>query len=61
MSARKIQSRAVATQSALALSHARWSAIVAGAERLRALGRDPAGLQSLDDATIAANDASASR
>ena len=56
-----LDAQAVATQSALALSHARWSAIVAGAERLRALGRDPAGLQSLDDATIAANDASASR
>jgi outer membrane protein TolC len=39
------------TQSALALSQARWGAIVAAAERRRALGQDPASLATLDDST----------
>jgi outer membrane protein TolC len=56
-----LDAQAVETQSALALSQARWGAIVTGAERLQALGRDPAGLQSLEDASLAAHDASASR
>ena len=43
-----LDAQAVETQSALALSQARWSAIVAGAERLLALGRDPAALVALD-------------
>jgi outer membrane protein TolC len=49
------------TQSALGLSQARWSAIVAGADRLRALGHDPGTLQSLDDSTLAARETSAIR
>lgn len=56
-----LDAQAAETQSALALSQARWGTIVAGAERLRALGRDPGSLQSLDDSTVAANDASTSR
>ena len=56
-----LDAQAVETQSALALSQARWGAIVTGAERLQALGRDPAGLRSLEDASLAAHDASASR
>jgi outer membrane protein TolC len=46
------------TQSALALSQARWAAIVAAAERRRALGQDPASLATLDDSTsLATRDA----
>jgi len=45
-----LDAQAVETQSAVALSQARWSAIVAAAERRRALGRDPATLASLEDA-----------
>jgi outer membrane protein TolC len=43
-----LDAQAVETQSALGFSQARWSAIVAAAERQRALGRDPAFLEALD-------------
>lgn len=43
-----LDAQAVETQSALSFSQARWSAIVAAAERLRALGRDPGALEELD-------------
>lgn len=56
-----LDAQAAETQSALALSQARWGTIVADAERLRALGRDPGTLQSLDDSTAAATDARTSR
>jgi outer membrane protein TolC len=56
-----LDAQAAETQSALGLSQARWSTIVAKAERLRALGRDPAVLQSLDDSTVAAQDAGTRR
>lgn len=46
-----LDAQAAQTQSALALSQARWAAIVAAAERRRALGQDPASLATLDDAT----------
>ena len=53
-----LDAQAAETQSVLALSQARWSAIVAAAERRRALGLDPASLASLDDvSTVAARDA----
>jgi outer membrane protein len=39
---------AVETESALRLSHARYNAVVTAAERLRALGHDPAALTILD-------------
>ena len=45
-----LDAQATELQSALALSQARWSAIAAAAERLRALGLDPAVLAALDDA-----------
>ena len=52
-----LDAQAVETQSALALSQVRWAAIVAAAERRRALGLDPATLAALDDtATVAAHD-----
>jgi len=57
-----LDAQAAETQSALALSEARWSAIVASAERRRALGLDPATLASLDEtSTVATRDAQASR
>jgi outer membrane protein TolC len=57
-----LDAQAAETQSALALSEARWSAIVTAAERRRALGLDPATLASLDDtSTVAARDAQTSR
>ena len=43
-----LDAQAVETQSALSLSQARWATIVADAERLLALGRDPAALAILD-------------
>jgi outer membrane protein TolC len=43
-----LDAQAVETQSALSFSQARWGAIVAAAERERALGRDPAVLEALD-------------
>lgn len=43
-----LDAQAVATQSTLGFSHARWAAIVAAAERLRALGKDPGSLDALD-------------
>lgn len=50
-----LDAQAAETQSALALSQSRWGAIVAAAERLLALGRDPASLAALDaPASIAA-------
>jgi outer membrane protein TolC len=48
-----LETQAVETQSALALSQARYGTIVAAAERRRALGLDPASLASLDDAGLA--------
>jgi outer membrane protein TolC len=57
-----LDAQAAETQSALALSEARWGAIVAAAERRRALGLDPASLASLDEtSTVAARGAQASR
>ena len=44
-----LDAQATATQSALALSQSRWSAIAAAADRRRALGLDPATLEALDD------------
>ena len=49
-----LDAQSVETQSALALSQARWSAIVAAGERRRAIGLDPATLATLDDATTTA-------
>jgi outer membrane protein TolC len=43
-----LDAQAVETQSALGFSQARWSVIVAAAERRRALGGDPGYLESLD-------------
>lgn len=52
-----LDAQAAETQSALALAQARWGAIVAAAERRRALGLDPASLATLDDAaTVAVGD-----
>ena len=49
-----LDAQAAETSSVLQLSQARWSAIVAAAERRQAIGHDPASLASLDDAdTIA--------
>jgi len=57
-----LDAQAAETQSALALAEARWAAIVAAAERRRALGLDPASLTSLDDtSTVAARDAQTGR
>lgn len=50
-----LDAQATETQSALALLQTRWAAIVAGAERLRALGRDPASLEVFDQTTVAAS------
>lgn len=44
-----LDAQAVETQSALGFSQARWSAIVAAAERRRALGKDPGYLEALDE------------
>src|SRR5688572_7509081 len=46
-----LDAQAVETQSALGFSQARWSAIVAAAERRRALGKDPGSLEALDEPT----------
>jgi outer membrane protein TolC len=43
-----LDAQAVETQSALGLSETRWMTIVAAAERLRALGKDPGSLEVLD-------------
>jgi outer membrane protein TolC len=56
-----LDAQAIETQSALALSQARWSAIVALAERRRALGLDPTTLAALDDSALAAHDATGRR
>jgi outer membrane protein TolC len=57
-----LDAQAAETQSALALSQARWGAIVAAAERRRALGLDPASLASLDNlSTVATRDPQTSR
>ena len=57
-----LDAQAAETQSALALSEARWGAIVAAAERRRALGLDPGSLASLDDmGTVVTREAPASR
>jgi outer membrane protein TolC len=51
-----LDAQATETQSALAFLQTRWGTIVAEAERLRALGRDPAALESLDhDSTVTAS------
>jgi outer membrane protein TolC len=49
-----LDGQAIETQSMLALAQARWAAIVAAAERRRALGLDPATLATLDDTTTVA-------
>jgi outer membrane protein TolC len=49
-----LDAQATETQSALGFSQARWSAIAAAAERLRALGRDPGSLEALDQPTPSA-------
>ena len=52
-----LDAQAAEIHSVLALSEARWGAIVAAAERRRALGLDPSSLGSLDDmSTVAARD-----
>ncbi|HEY0970118.1 MAG TPA: TolC family protein [Gemmatimonadales bacterium] len=57
-----LDAAATDTRSALALSAARYAVITAGAERLRALGRDPGALARLDaDASLATPSASPSR
>ena len=57
-----LDAQATETQSVLALSQARWAAIVAAAERRRALGLDPASLASLDDtSSVAERDAQTGR
>lgn len=43
-----LDAQSVANQSALSLAQARWTAVVAGAERRRALGRDPGTLEAFD-------------
>lgn len=43
-----LDAQSLANQSALSLAQARWSAVAAGAERRRALGRDPGTLQAFD-------------
>ncbi len=48
-----LDAQATETQSALALSQARYVAITAAAERRRAIGGDPASLAALDDSTPA--------
>ena len=50
-----LDAQSAETQSVLALSQARWAAIVAAAERRRALGLDPASLASLDDTSTVAD------
>jgi outer membrane protein TolC len=49
-----LDAQSAETQSVLALSQAQWAAIVAAAERRRALGLDPASLASLDDPSTVA-------
>jgi outer membrane protein TolC len=49
-----LDGQAIETQSMLSLAQARWTAIVAAADRRRALGLDPATLSALDDATTVA-------
>ena len=49
-----LDAQAVETQSALGLSETRWMTIVAAAERLRALGKDPGSLELLDTPAPAA-------
>jgi outer membrane protein TolC len=49
-----LDGQAIETQSMQALAQARWAAIVAAAERRRALGLDPATLATLDDTTTVA-------
>jgi len=56
-----LDAQAAELQSALGLSEARWGTIVAAAERLLALGRDPATLSAIDSmpAVAASDDAGA--
>ena len=53
-----LDAQAVEIQSALGVSHARWAAIAAAADRRLALGRDPASLEALEDPAVAALDSS---
>jgi outer membrane protein len=50
-----LDAQATELQTTLALSQAKWSAIVAAATRLRALGLDPAALTALDDSGAVAD------
>ncbi len=55
-----LDAQATETQAALALTHARYAAIAAAAERRLAIGGDPGTLASLDQAAdLAAGDAGA--
>ena len=57
-----LDAQAIATQSALALSQARWATIAADAARRLALGVDPASLAALDDTNaVAAQEANPDR
>ena len=47
-----LDAQAAETQSAVNFSYARWSVIVAAAERRRALGGDPGYLQALDEPSL---------
>jgi outer membrane protein TolC len=49
-----LDAQAAETASTLALSQARWGAIVAAAERRRALGLDPISLATLDESSVVA-------
>ncbi len=53
-----LDAAAVETQSALRYSAARYAVITAGAQRLKALGRDPAILARLDDASASIDNSS---
>lgn len=50
-----LDAQATELQTALGLSNARWGAIAAAADRLRALGLDPAALTALDDTAAVAS------
>ena len=49
-----LDAQAAETQNALAFSSARYTAVVAAAERLRALGRDPGNLAQLESVALTA-------
>ncbi|MEO8622686.1 MAG: TolC family protein, partial [bacterium] len=57
-----LEAQGVETRSGLALSQARWGAIVADAERRRALGLDPGSLAALEEnSALAARDSLSNR